>query len=79
MRRLRAGFVTPAPGKASGPRAYGHYDPCAGSLLDGRIESPARKRGPRASADKRNAPHENAAVKRRKARRSASSDRLSLR
>ena len=70
MRRLRAGFVTPLPGGLGAP-PYGHYDPCAGSLLDGR-SNPVRKRGLSASADKRNAPHENAAVKRRKACRSAS-------
>ena len=51
---------------------YWHYDRCAGSLLDGSARVGwVRKRGPGASADQRNAPHENAAVKRRKARRSA--------
>src|SRR5665213_2286728 len=44
----RQACVSLAPGRLRGP-PYGHYDPCAGSLLDGQIalSDPARKRGPR--------------------------------
>ena len=74
-RRLRAGFVTPLPGGLGTPtdtriRAQGA---CWMAQIFAQAAIRARKRGPGASADKRNAPHENAAVKRRKARRLASS------
>ena len=79
MRRMRMGRDAAPAGPASsaglpgglGAPPYRHYDRCAGSLLNGRTVSGSQAR-PEVSGEVKR-PHQNAAVKRRKARRLASS------
>jgi len=83
MRRVRAGRDAAPAGSASsaghsgglGAPPYGHYDPCAGSQLDHRSKAERPRSGRQARPEVRaaslTAPHQNAAVKRRKARRPA--------
>jgi hypothetical protein len=69
-----SGLVSRLPGGLGAP-PYGHYDPCAGSQLDGRSEPKGSIRfasAARGQRDSPQAPRENAAVKRRKACRPAS-------